>query len=33
MSALNLEFAFTVPREVIYEALTHPMYPPTHSGR
>jgi len=26
MSNLNMEFGFNVPKNVIYEALTHPLY-------
>jgi hypothetical protein len=28
-----MEFGFIVPKSVIYEALTHPMYFDSHSGR
>lgn len=26
MTSLNMEFGFNVPKAVIYEALTHPLY-------
>lgn len=33
MASLNLEFAFTVPKNVVYEALINPMYAPNNSGK
>lgn len=33
MSNLNMEFGFNVPKSVIYEALTHPLYAYIHSAR
>ena len=33
MTSINMEFGFNVPKSVIYEALTHPMYFLIYSGK